>query len=224
MGLVFGSEPSLDHVGPMGRYSEDVAAALQAVAGYDGLDPRQSRDVPDGIDVLSRLGDGVTGIRIAVMAEGFADRIERAVRDGVREALEVLRRAGADVSRSHSGTSGGQRPGHRTQHGRRLGHQEHRNTWRLGEDVLPGVCDRRGGPNVAAVQRTVSELGSSACYLKDGRGPGSRTLEPGPTAAIQLTVLWWMDGRTGRFQSVCEPAPREPRRTQSGLPESPSGG
>ena len=32
---------------------------------------RQSRDVPTRIDVLGRLADGVSGLRIGVLEEGF---------------------------------------------------------------------------------------------------------------------------------------------------------
>jgi amidase len=55
----FAAEPSVDHVGPMARTVADVAAALQAVAGYDEYDPRQrqchpaaARGVPDTVRAL----------------------------------------------------------------------------------------------------------------------------------------------------------------------------
>ena len=99
MGSTYGGEPTIDHIGPMARSVEDVAAALQAVAGYDGFDPRQGRDVPDAIDALSGLREGVAGLRIGILEEGFDDPLEPEIRDGVLEAAEVLRRAGATVSR-----------------------------------------------------------------------------------------------------------------------------
>src|SRR4051794_26181753 len=46
-GIGFGSDQSVDYTGPMTRTVHDAAVALQAVAGYDGLDPRQGRDVPE---------------------------------------------------------------------------------------------------------------------------------------------------------------------------------
>lgn len=97
-GIGFGSDQSVDFTGPMTRTVEDAAAALQAVAGYDGLDPRQGRDVPAGIDALSRLADGVTGLRVAVLEEGFDDA-ERDVRDAVMAAVDVLAKAGATISK-----------------------------------------------------------------------------------------------------------------------------
>jgi amidase len=77
----------------------DAAAALEAVAGYDGLDPRQGRDVPVSVDVMSSLLDGVAGLRIAVVDEGFDEETEPDVRDAVAEAVDVLMGLGADVSK-----------------------------------------------------------------------------------------------------------------------------
>ena len=99
MGVAFGSEQSIDHTGPMARTVEDAAAALQAVAGYDGYDPRQGRDVPENIDALSRLHDGVRGLRIGILEEAFDEPIDAAVRDGVLAAVEVLAEAGAELSK-----------------------------------------------------------------------------------------------------------------------------
>jgi amidase len=95
----FGSDPSLDHVGPMARNVEDVAAALEAVAGPDGLDPRQGRDVPEHLDATSKLYDGVAGLRIGLLNEGFVDPIQPEVRDAVLAAADVLASAGAKVTR-----------------------------------------------------------------------------------------------------------------------------
>ena len=54
-GIGFGSDQSIDYTGPMTHTVEDAAAALQVTAGYDGYDPRQGRDVPNSLDVLSGL-------------------------------------------------------------------------------------------------------------------------------------------------------------------------
>src|ERR1700736_4562114 len=70
-GICFGADHSIDYTGPMARTVADAAAALQATAGYDPYDPRQTRDVPTRIDVLGRLADGVAGLRIGVLQEGF---------------------------------------------------------------------------------------------------------------------------------------------------------
>lgn len=97
-GIGFGSDQSIDYTGPMTRTVEDAAAALQATAGYDPYDPRQTRDVPVHMDVLGRLADGVSGLSIGVLEEGF-DEAEVDVRDLVLAAVDVLARAGADVSK-----------------------------------------------------------------------------------------------------------------------------
>ena len=97
-GISFGSDQSIDYTGPLTRTVEDAAATLQATAGYDSYDPRQTRDIPISIDMLSQLADGVSGLRIGVLEEGFDDA-EVEVRDLVMAAVDVLAEAGADVSR-----------------------------------------------------------------------------------------------------------------------------
>jgi amidase len=97
MSAASGSDPSVDHVGPLARTVADAAAALEAVAGFDGYDPRQGRDVPERVDVLGTLGDGVEGLTVGVLAEGFDAPIDAAVRDGVRLAIDRLKDAGARV-------------------------------------------------------------------------------------------------------------------------------
>ena len=97
-GIGFGSDQSIDYTGPMARTVEDAAAALQATAGHDPYDPRQTRDVSIRMDVLGRLADGVAGLRIGVLQEGF-DEAEGDVRDLVLAAVDVLARTGAEVSK-----------------------------------------------------------------------------------------------------------------------------
>jgi amidase len=96
-GIGFGSDQSIDYTGPMTRTVEDAAAALQATAGHDPYDPRQTREVPRSVDALDGLGDGVRGLRIGVLEQGF-DGAEPEVRDLVMAAVDVLARAGATVS------------------------------------------------------------------------------------------------------------------------------
>jgi amidase len=97
-GIGFGSDQSIDYTGPMTRTVEDAAAALQATAGYDPYDPRSTRDVPARMDVLGRLADGVAGLRIGVLQEGF-DEAQHDVRDLVLAAVDVLAKAGAGVAK-----------------------------------------------------------------------------------------------------------------------------
>lgn len=95
-GISFGSDQSIDYTGPMARTAEDVAAALEATAGYDAYDPRQTRAVPEHMDVLSGLADGISGLRIGVLQEGFAEA-DAEVKDLVLAAVDVLQGAGARV-------------------------------------------------------------------------------------------------------------------------------
>src|SRR5262252_940689 len=97
-GVGFGSDQSIDYTGPMTRTVEDAAAALQATAGHDPYDPRSTRDVPEHVDVLSRLADGIGGLRIGVLQEGF-DEAQDDVRDAVLAAVDVLARTGAGVAK-----------------------------------------------------------------------------------------------------------------------------
>jgi amidase len=99
-GIGFGSDPSIDHTGPLARTVEDTAAALQVTAGCDGYDPRQNHDVPLQVDVLSQLADGISGLRIGILEEGFADA-ETEVRDLVLAAVDVLAASGAVISSVH---------------------------------------------------------------------------------------------------------------------------
>lgn len=96
---VFGLEPSVDYVGPMTRTVEDLAAALQVLAGRDGYDPRQAY-VPETLpDYVAALGQNINGVRIGVLAEGFGGPgAESDVGELVRDAIAVLRRAGASVT------------------------------------------------------------------------------------------------------------------------------
>jgi amidase len=78
----------------MARTVEDTAAALQATAGYDPYDPRQTRFVPERLDVLSGLDDGIAGLRIGILEEGFDDA-DQDVSDLVLAAVDVLAQAGS---------------------------------------------------------------------------------------------------------------------------------
>lgn len=96
-GIGFGSDQSIDYTGPMTMSVRDAALALEAVAGYDGLDPRQTREVPDRYDATTGLTDDIAGLRIGVLREGF-DGATEAVTDSVQQAIEVFEKLGATVS------------------------------------------------------------------------------------------------------------------------------
>jgi len=95
--------PSLDHVGPMARKVRDVARALDVLAGPDGVDRRQR--TWGEIDAAGACDLGVAGLRIGLLAEGFAATADgevehpgsAAAAELVREVSERLRGQGATV-------------------------------------------------------------------------------------------------------------------------------
>src|SRR4051812_30533003 len=90
----FPIEQTIDHVGPMTRTVADAALLLSVIAGPDGQDPRQPRDVVPQ-DYLAAIGQGAEGLRVGVVGEGFGHpNSEPEVDDAVRAAVDVLRGAG----------------------------------------------------------------------------------------------------------------------------------
>jgi amidase len=90
----FPIEQTIDHVGPMTRTVADAALVLSVIAGPDGQDPRQPRDlVPQ--NYLEAISQGADGLRVGVVGEGFGHpNSEPEVDDAVRAAVDVLRGAG----------------------------------------------------------------------------------------------------------------------------------
>ncbi|MDE2914704.1 MAG: amidase [Paracoccaceae bacterium] len=89
-------ESTIDHTGPMTQTVQDNAVMLQAIAGADGLDPRQYDPQLD--DYPGAVGRGAGGLRIAVVKEGFGHSVSEADVDAkVRTATEIFRRLGATV-------------------------------------------------------------------------------------------------------------------------------
>ena len=150
----FAAEPSVDHVGPMARTVPDVAAALQAVAGYDDNDPRQRRGIPESIDALSDLDGGVRGLRIGILEEGFAEPIEPEVAKGVLAAIATLEKLGAEVSQDLGSTA---RPDRQRVCGAgvrgRTGDPRHRLLRDRREDLLSRLGHHRDRPDVARAWR-----------------------------------------------------------------------
>src|SRR3954468_14952231 len=94
---IFPIELTLDHIGPMARTVADCALMLEAIAGEDGLDPRQAGvRVEPYVDGLDR---GADGLRVGVLAEGFGlpGMSEADVDAAVRDVAGVLERVGASV-------------------------------------------------------------------------------------------------------------------------------
>ncbi|WP_119273602.1 amidase [Taklimakanibacter deserti] len=90
-------ESTIDHIGPMTATVADNALMLEAMAGEDGLDPRQY--APEIKPYTEALGRGVKGLRIAVVKEGFGLPSSEADVDAkVREAAKRFAKMGATVS------------------------------------------------------------------------------------------------------------------------------
>ncbi len=93
----FPVELTLDHLGPMTANTADNALFLEVLAGADGLDPRQY--APKTADYTKALGQGVKGMRIGVLTEGFGFANSEAAVDGaVREAAKIFAGLGAVVA------------------------------------------------------------------------------------------------------------------------------
>ncbi|KAK5000154.1 hypothetical protein LTR66_000927 [Elasticomyces elasticus] len=108
--------PSIDHTGPMARSLEDIATLLTVLAGYDGIDPRQTPETPLRSNVLDynallaswidsrRKVDEWTpsssakGLRIGILKEGWqVPGLDSEVSSLVRNAADRFRSLGAEV-------------------------------------------------------------------------------------------------------------------------------
>lgn len=86
---------SMDHVGPIARTVEDAALLMNAIAGYDPLDPASARvPVPD---YTAGLNGEVRGLRAGLLKESFQEPMEEDVRRLVLAAAGVLEEAGMVV-------------------------------------------------------------------------------------------------------------------------------
>ena len=94
---IVGIDNTFDHTGPMARTAADAALTLEVIAGKDPLDPRQGK-VPVH-SYTDALGQGVNGLRIGALTEGFGlDLSEPDVDAAVYRALEVFDELGAETS------------------------------------------------------------------------------------------------------------------------------
>lgn len=94
-GLLACTNVTGDHIGPFGRTVADVALTLEAMAGYDPLDPTSAnRPVPSFRAALrTRLAD----VRVGVPTNFFFDLLHPEVELGVRNAVSVLEQLGATI-------------------------------------------------------------------------------------------------------------------------------
>ncbi|MFC2026067.1 amidase [Chloroflexota bacterium] len=88
---------SLDHAGPMARQVEDVALILNAIAGFDPLDPF-SKDIPVE-DYQAHIHEGVKNWRIGVADDEFFLHSNPEITQALYQAGKVFEDLGAIVSK-----------------------------------------------------------------------------------------------------------------------------
>ena len=87
---------SLDQIGPISRTVEDAAATLEVIAGHDPLDATSYRgEYPR---YRSSLGEGVSGLRVGVVADLSGAGIHPEVLSAFRSAVDLLAEGGAIVT------------------------------------------------------------------------------------------------------------------------------
>ena len=92
---IFDLAPTFDHLGPMTRSAADSAAMLQALAGYDPLDPTSlSTPVPDYLAALAGV-EGARGIRLG-LDWSYAGAEDPTTREYIEQAAKVLIELGAE--------------------------------------------------------------------------------------------------------------------------------
>ena len=84
-----------DHIGPMTRSVSDSALVLQAIAGYDPLDPST---VPVPVpDYRERVGQDLSGLKAGLPSNYFFDLVDPEVESSVRNAIAALQELGVEV-------------------------------------------------------------------------------------------------------------------------------
>ncbi len=89
----FPIDRTIDHLGPMTRTVADAALLLTILAGSDGRDPRQSSESIGG-DYRTALTADVSGLRVGILSEGFAQpgsmpEVDELVRSAVHRFTEL---------------------------------------------------------------------------------------------------------------------------------------
>jgi len=86
---------TFDTVGPLTRTVEDAAAVLQAIAGFDPLDPFAVKAPQD--DFGADIGRGVRGLRLGIVEDFTFRNVDPEVQGVVQKALGRLADAGAHI-------------------------------------------------------------------------------------------------------------------------------
>lgn len=90
-------DTSIDHIGPMTQTVLDNAKMLNAIAGEDGLDPRQCNlKIDNYVDQIDR---GINHLRIGILKEGFGwHASESDVDSKVYKAASLFANLGASIT------------------------------------------------------------------------------------------------------------------------------
>ncbi|KAK3192792.1 hypothetical protein K4F52_001149 [Lecanicillium sp. MT-2017a] len=108
--------PMVDHLGPMAANLEDIAALLEAIAGYDGFDPRMTPESPmrNNVKAYSKLlaqtrqdiqssAKPGQGLRVGILKEAFdmpnvTEGLRNAICTNARKYLEAVGATVMDIS------------------------------------------------------------------------------------------------------------------------------
>jgi aspartyl-tRNA(Asn)/glutamyl-tRNA(Gln) amidotransferase subunit A len=95
-GLVaYGS--SLDVIGPFAQTVEDLALLTDVISGHDPRDATSASQAPTRLLTSVRRGEGLSGLKIGLVREFFAEGMDAATRTSVTTAVEQLKTLGAEV-------------------------------------------------------------------------------------------------------------------------------
>lgn len=86
---------SLDTIGPLTKTVEDTALLMQVLAGRD-IHDSTTADVPVP-DYMNGLKKDLKGLKIGLPQEYFVDGMAEGVKKSVNDAIEVLKKLGAEV-------------------------------------------------------------------------------------------------------------------------------
>lgn len=84
-----------DHIGPLTRSVSDTALMLQAIAGYDPLDP-STVPVPV-LDYSAGLGKDLKGLKVGVPTNYYFDMLDPEIEAAVRRGIAALGELGVEV-------------------------------------------------------------------------------------------------------------------------------
>ncbi|MDO8591522.1 MAG: Asp-tRNA(Asn)/Glu-tRNA(Gln) amidotransferase subunit GatA [bacterium] len=86
---------SLDVIGPMARTVEDTALVLDVMAGRDELD---STTIERDKRSYTELDTKIKGAKVGIIKQYMDESVEKGVKAKINEAIEKLKKAGAEVS------------------------------------------------------------------------------------------------------------------------------